>query len=294
MSSAVTHITAFYTFVPLAEDQLPRLREELLACGRGRNMHGLTLLATEGINGTVCGSFDAIAEWKEELTNRFGKIVFKNSTAERVVFKRWSVKIKPEIVGLKRMDIRPVGKHKHLTPEEWQKVIEREDVVLLDARNDYEVAIGTFKNALNPNIQSFQEFPEFAKKNIVPKSKKVLMFCTGGIRCEKAIVAMEEQGYKEVYQLEGGILAYLEKFPHKNFEGECFVFDQRTAVKQDLKPSEVYAICPHCGQPGDTEMCCERCSTTKKVCTSCLQKAHRRSCSKRCANELAHLAVSTR
>lgn len=293
MSSTLIHITAFYTFVPLPEDQLPRLREELLAYGTARDMHGLTLLATEGVNGTVCGSKQAIDEWKVELTNRFGKIVFKNSTAERVVFRRWSVKIKPEIVGLKRTDIRPAGKHRHLTPEEWQEMLTKEDVVLLDARNDYEVAIGTFKNAVNPNIESFQEFPDFAKKSDLPKSKKVLMFCTGGIRCEKALLAMEEQGFEDVYQLEGGILAYLEKFPHKNFEGECFVFDQRTAVNQELKPSEIYCICPHCGQPGDTEITCERCNASKKVCALCVQKTHRRSCSKRCANELAVLVVSS-
>jgi UPF0176 protein len=278
-------ITASYAFFDLEEAKLKHLQTALTAFGKTRGMRGLVLVATEGINSTVSGTSEVIAEWKKHLTEQFGAIVFKDSSASRQVFRRFSVKIKPEIVGLKQQGIKPAGKHKHLSPAEWQQMLEKEDVVLIDTRNDYEVAIGKFAGAIDPQIKSFQEFPEYVKQSALPKDKKVMMYCTGGIRCEKALLEMEKQGYENVYQLEGGILAYLQAFPHKDFQGECFVFDHRVAVNQELQPSEHYGLCPHCGNPGDRLINCF-CGTTKKVCEACAKDETQKTCSKRCRNEL--------
>jgi UPF0176 protein len=253
-------ITASYAFFPLSEQELQALHEELLQFGKDRGMRGLVLIAREGINSTVCGTPSAIAEWKERLRKLEKNIVFKDSGADALVFRRWSVKLKKEIVTIRKDDIHPHGPHRHLTPEEWKEMIKRDDVVVLDTRNHYEIEIGKFKGAVDPGIRHFREFPEFVQKTSLPKDKKVLMYCTGGIRCEKALLAMEAEGFKDVYQLEGGILAYLEKFPHEDFEGECFVFDKRVAVDQKLQPSSVYQLCYECGDPcvqGKCEKCCK-------------------------------------
>ena len=277
-------ITASYIFTPLEEAELLELRRKLIAFGNVQNLQGLVLIAPEGINATVAGSAEGIVQWKELLTARFGEIIFKDSSAEKNVFRRWSVKIKPEIVGIKNTQLRPNGKRRHLTPEEWQHMLENEDVIVVDARNDYEVTIGKFSGAVNPKISAFHEFPDWVKKSEIPKEKKVLMYCTGGIRCEKALLAMEAEGYDNVYQLEGGILAYLARFPHASFEGECFVFDQRVAVDQHLRPSAIYDICPHCGDPGTLLITCP-CGTEQKICTDCSKQNAGETCSKRCRNE---------
>jgi UPF0176 protein len=244
-------ITASYAFIPFTEEEAARLQEELWAFGNERQMKGLVLIAKEGINSTVCGSVDAIAAWKERLKKLDSEIVFKDSEAEGLVFRRWSVKIKPEIVAIKQSHIHPQGKHRALPPDKWNEMMQKEDVIVIDSRNDYEVAIGKFRGAIDPLLKKFHEFPEYVKNAAIPKEKKVLLYCTGGIRCEKAVLAMEAEGYQDVYQLEGGILAYLEKFPHENFEGECFVFDHRVAVDQKLQPSHTYCLCKKCGNPAD-------------------------------------------
>ncbi len=248
MFSPIT-ITAGYVFHPIAQSALPELQKELLRFGRAHDMRGLTLLAPEGINGTVCGSKEAIAEWKHYLTEKFGPIVFKDSTADAPVFKRWSVKIKPEIVAIKIDAVKPAGHRNHLTPQEWDQMLQQDDVTVIDTRNHFEVTVGKFQNAIDPQIQSFSEFPEFVRTSGIPNDQKVMMYSTGGIRCEKALIAMEQDGYKNVFQLEGGILAYLQQFPEKAFKGECFVFDKRVAVDQHLQPSKIYGMCPHCSDP---------------------------------------------
>ncbi len=253
-------ITASYAFFPLTEAELKTLQSELKTFGSTQGMKGLVLLAPEGINSTVCGTADVIAEWKEHLRGLKSDIVFKDSSAPREVFKKWSVKIKPELITFKQKNAAPSGRHRHLTPREWKHMLEREDVVVIDTRNTYESNIGKFKNALTPAIDNFQEFPAAMKAASIPKDKTVMMYCTGGIRCEKAIFSMEEQGYQNVYQLEGGILAYLEQFPEDAFEGECFVFDERVAVDQNLQPSSTYKLCSECGDPA-TSSTCTRCAS---------------------------------
>lgn len=251
----IVSITACYAFVDIAEDRLRALQDEIRAFGNMRAMKGLVLLAPEGINSTVCGTPEAIAEWKERMRAFNGDMVFKDSCASPPVFRRWSVKIKPELITFKQPGIVPGGKHKALTPHEWKRMMEREDVVLVDARNAYEVAIGTFRNALNPRLKHFHHFPEAIRALPIPKGKTVMLYCTGGIRCEKAVPAMEALGYANVYQLEGGILAYLERYPDDGFQGECFVFDHRVAVDQHLRPSTTYRLCAECGDPAISAMC---------------------------------------
>lgn len=278
-------ITAFYKFFRMEEADVQRVRDALDAKGMELDMRGLTLIAPEGVNGTVAGSKEAIQAYKELLEELCGEMIFKDSSAEQQPFKRWFVKIRKEIVGLGKTDVYPeTTKNCHLTPTEWNEVLDNEDVVLIDTRNDYEVEIGTFKNAVDPKLKQFSEFPEYVKKSGIPKDKKVLMFCTGGIRCEKALIEMKNQGYEHVYQLEGGILKYLEECPHDKFEGECFVFDHRTSVNQELDPSEVYHICPHCGDPGKEQITCDRCEADAVICERCKKKEYLNTCSKNCAH----------
>ncbi|HLC75531.1 MAG TPA: rhodanese-like domain-containing protein [Candidatus Peribacterales bacterium] len=255
-------ITASYAFFPLTQAEIVALQQELKIFGNERGMKGLVLIAPEGINSTVCGTTDAIAEWKVRMRILKNDIVFKDSHAERLVFRRWSVKMKPELITLKQPGIEPTGKHHHLTPHEWKRMMERDDVVIVDTRNWFEVAIGKFRNAIDPTIRCFQDFPDAIKASSIPKEKTVMLYCTGGIRCEKAVLTMEAQGYTNVYQLEGGILAYMEQYPHDAFEGECFVFDHRVALDQELQPSTTYHLCKQCGDPA-----------TKTACKSCTKKA---------------------
>lgn len=282
MSQAV-RITAFYHFFPMNEKEVDQLREKLDNSGSDLGLHGLVLVAPEGVNGTVAGDPTAIEAFKDCIRSVAPSAEFKDSGADIQPFKRWFVKVRKEIVGLGKTEIVPKGKHNHISIEEWNRMMEEEDVVVLDTRNDYEVAIGKFKGAIDPNLKSFHEFPEFVSKCDIPKNKKVLMYCTGGIRCEKALIEMEKQGYEHVYQLDGGILKYLEESPYKHYEGECFVFDHRTAVNQDLKPSEVYALCPHTGDPAAHAIECKQCGKEGKISDPCLLRDDLHTCSKNCA-----------
>ena len=246
-------------------------------------MGGLTIVGSEGVNGTVAGSASSIRKWKQKIEEFAGEVTFKDSKSDGQPFKRWFVKIRPEIVSLGNVGIVPSGKHNHLTPEEWDAVIDSEDVVILDTRNDYETEIGIFEGATDPKLHCFQEFPEYVKNCDIPKDKKILMYCTGGIRCEKACLEMERQGYENVYQLDGGILRYMQERPSSKWQGECFVFDHRVAVAEDLKPSRRYGLCPHCGDPGDQNITCMQCEGPGIMCVRCLQSMESPICSKNCA-----------
>ncbi len=195
------------------------------------DIKGTLLLAQEGINGTVAGTQAAIEDLLTWLDTQPGldNIVTKWSFDDEMPFYRTKVKLKKEIVtmGVEGIDPRKVV-GTYVKPKDWNALISDPDVVLVDTRNDYEVKIGTFKNAVNPVTETFREFPEYVKQNLDPaKHKKVAMFCTGGIRCEKSTAYLKEQGFDEVYHLEGGILKYLEEVEQEQslWEGECFVFD---------------------------------------------------------------------
>jgi UPF0176 protein len=285
----MTHfITAFFHFMPLTN--LPGIRKELEEKAEALGIEGLLILGPEGINSTCSAASEArLAEFKNWIKVRFDcpAIRFKDSKSDRAPFRRYKVKIRDEIctTGIPGL-VPPEGKNRHLTPEEWDEVIRNEkDAILIDTRNWYEYRIGTFKGALNPNIEKFTDFPDYIEQQGIRKEQKMLIFCTGGIRCEKGILDLEKSGYSNVYQLEGGILNYLEKRPEGLFEGECFVFDQRVAVDRDLAPTKRYSLCPHCGQPGEQVLTCVRCDHEARICPECLPHPVRgKTCSKNCAH----------
>jgi UPF0176 protein len=276
-------ITSFYRFTPLTTPIQNNMIQELEGLAKRQGLRGLVLIGPEGINSTCSGTRQAIDELKE-LVRTIGVEDFKDSQADKHPFNKFSVKIKDEIVTIGQPGLAPESAMNfHLSPEEWEAALNDPDTVVLDTRNDYEVDIGKFKNAVDFRIQEFGEFPDALAKSGIDRSKKVLMYCTGGIRCEKAILEANKQGYNNVFQLQGGILNYLEKLPHKSFEGECFVFDYRVAVDQELKPTELYDLCPHCGQPSNLPIVCAQCGTAGEICTRCASSGAD-TCSKNCAH----------
>lgn len=245
-------IAALYKFVSLPDYE--DLREPLLDFCKSKDIKGTLLLAKEGINGTVSGSREAIDALLQYFKNdeRLSSIEHKESFDEEQPFYRMKVKLKKEIVTMGVEDIDPnhiVGTY--VEPQDWNDLISDPDVILVDTRNYYEYGIGTFSGAVNPETTTFREFPDYVAKNLdKTKHKKVAMFCTGGIRCEKSTAFMKQQGFEEVYHLKGGILKYLEEVPKEKsmWEGECFVFDNRVAVNHDLEKGS-YDQCHGCRHP---------------------------------------------
>lgn len=238
MSQAI-HIIAFYKFVTLTDTGV--LRDQVLAFCAAHTICGTILLAKEGINGTVAGSRDAIDALQLYLRAdaRFADLQFKTSSAEFNPFQRLKVRLKREIVALGVPDVDPctqVGIY--VAPDEWNTLITQSDVIVIDTRNDYEYAAGTFTGAEDPHTESFRQFPDYVARRFGDNRPKVAMFCTGGIRCEKATAFMLAQGFSEVYHLQGGILNYLETVSAENslWQGECFVFDDRRTVDHQLQP----------------------------------------------------------
>jgi UPF0176 protein len=282
-------VTTCYRFTPLASEKLGELKAQIEARGASLGVLGLILLAPEGINLTASAPPAGMVEFKEFLSGIVGApLEFKDSYTTSQPFRRLKVDLRPEIVTLMRPDLVPAGENNHLTPAEWQQVLEGErDYVLIDTRNFYETAIGKFHGAVDPGLKHFSEFPEYVRNCGIPRDKKVLMYCTGGIRCEKASLEMQSQGYEQVYQLSGGILKYLEEFPDSRYEGECFVFDHRVAVDQALQPTTQYRLCPHCGNPARENISCALCGEHCIVCAGCLADEKLRTCSKNCAHHYA-------
>jgi UPF0176 protein len=245
-------VCALYKFVSLEDYQ--EMREPLRLLMESLNIRGTILLALEGLNGTVSGSQESINELLKHLNDdkRIEPISHKFSWHEQQPFYRTKVKLKKEIVtmGIEGIDPRKtVGTY--VSAKDWNALISDPEVTLIDTRNEYEIEIGTFKNAVNPKTDSFREFPSYVAKELDPKKhKKVAMFCTGGIRCEKSTAYLKEEGFDEVYHLEGGILQYLEDVPKAEslWEGDCFVFDNRVAVNHDLAKSH-YDQCYGCRLP---------------------------------------------
>lgn len=281
-------VTTFYRFVRLEEAQLKELERSFELLAEETDLSGLLISSVEGLNATLAGSEAAITELKRFVTEQpgFERTVFKDSKTSSYPFKRFKIKRRPEIVTLGRTEyFPPKEKNNHLSPEEWESVLKNEeDYVLIDTRNRYEVQLGKFQGAIDPSLEMFSEFGDYLDQAGIPKEKKVLMYCTGGIRCEKAILEMQARGYEQVFQLEGGILNYLKSFPNRSFEGECFVFDHRVAVDQSLQPSQTFRLCPHCGDPGDQKTACPVCNKESIVCEACLELPHGSTCSKNCAH----------
>ncbi|MBN8549288.1 MAG: hypothetical protein J0M12_08245 [Deltaproteobacteria bacterium] len=290
MSERKHEVSAFYKFVALPKEGITELRERILSAASRLNVCGLMILAEEGCNGTVAAPPESLAEFRSVLRSipEFSDLEFKNSAAHFKPFRRFKVDIRPEIVTFDGAKLQPgPGTGQRLRPSEWHAMLESEqDLVLIDTRNTYETEIGMFRGALDPKLTKFSEFTEFVKSSEIPKEKKILMYCTGGIRCEKASLEMERLGYQNVFQLDGGILKYLEEYPDGKFDGECFVFDHRVAVDSHLEPSRHFKLCPHCGNPGDRGISCVKCGNSAVICKHCAEQAHRISCSKNCAHYL--------
>jgi UPF0176 protein len=251
-SMKTTIVCALYKFVTL--DDYVSLREPLLKFMTEHEILGTLLLANEGLNGTVAGSREAIDALLARLKSdpRLADLEHKESQDDTNPFYRTKVRLKKEIVtlGVEGIDpLRTVGTY--VDPKDWNELISDPETILVDTRNDYEIGIGTFKNALNPETETFREFPEYVEKKLDPtKHRKVAMFCTGGIRCEKSTAFLKEKGFDEVYHLKGGILKYLEEIPEEEsmWEGECFVFDNRVAVGHNLIKGN-YDQCHACRMP---------------------------------------------
>ncbi|WP_114770876.1 rhodanese-related sulfurtransferase [Microvirga subterranea] len=235
-------VAALYQFVPLPDFR--DLREPMRALCTGLDLKGTLLLASEGINGTVAGRAEAIDALVAELRQgvlfqgRLDNLELKFSTAAEMPFRRMKVRLKKEIVTLGSPEADPVARvGTYVSARDWNRLLEDSDIVLIDTRNDFEVAMGTFEGAVDPRIKSFSEFRDFVAKDLDPaKHRKVAMFCTGGIRCEKASAYMLAKGFEEVYHLKGGILQYLEDVPEaeSRWQGGCFVFDERIALGHGL------------------------------------------------------------
>lgn len=260
-------VAAFYKFVSVGDPPALQalLRDECAA----QAIKGTILIASEGINGTVSGAGDAIDALISTIRSdaRFSDIVVKYSEAAEYPFQRLKVKIKREIVTFGVPEAEPARTMGELVePEDWNALISDPDVILIDTRNDYEFEVGTFEGARNPETRAFNEFPDYVRRTLSDdRSRKIAMFCTGGIRCEKASAYMLQEGFANVYQLHGGILRYLERIAPEDslWRGECFVFDERVALEHGVRPGQ-HVLCSQCGFPirresEDSDDRCGRC-----------------------------------
>lgn len=278
--------TSFYTFFDkdklVAEKIFPFFKEKTDSL----NLKGIILLADEGINATISGDVNNIETFKS-ITNDIlqSPLFYKDSYSSKLPFKRMKVMLKDEIITFDK-NITPDNNNK-LSPQKWHEVLKRnsDDNILLDVRNWYETELGTFDKATTLNIDTFQEFLLKFENLKICNKKNVYMFCTGGIRCEKASVALEKKGHK-VFQLKGGILNYLNHYPEGFFKGECFVFDHRVSVDGKMSESKKYSLCPHCGQPAKDEYICLQCTKLTKVCSKCIKDSKNQTCSKNCKYHL--------
>ena len=247
-------VAALYKFVEI--DDLLSLQSNLYEICEKNNIMGTILIANEGINGTISGKTNEINQTISLLKSdkRFTNIEIKYSSTDKQPFHRMKVRLKKEIVTIGLPEINPNNKvGTYVKPDDWNDLISDPNVVVIDARNKYETKIGSFQNALDPETSSFREFPDWVKKFKSSKenaNKKIAMFCTGGIRCEKASSLMKEEGFEDVYHLQGGILKYLETIDRENslWNGECFVFDQRVCLTDELEVGS-YKMCFACRMP---------------------------------------------
>ena len=255
-NSAGVAVLSFYKFVDLGG--LAEIKDSLLLFCEKNGINGTFILASEGINATVAGPPESIDRLIAYLEGdpRFSGTQYKLSYNERSPFHRLKVKFKKELVPMGVGGIKPQRlSGQRVSPEQWNELISRPDVLVIDTRNDYENRVGTFKGAVNPETDHFREFPEYVRENLDPgKHMEIAMFCTGGIRCEKATSYLLERGFKRVYQLEGGVLSYLEQISREQslWEGECFVFDDRTSVDHGLVKG-TWSTCRNCREPVSAE-----------------------------------------
>ena len=256
-------VAAFYAFTPLDDERRETLLARITSLAREGNVLGSVLIAHEGVNGTISGPESGVDAVLDHLRasldlgdDHYARLEVKRSWADKPVFRRFKARRKKEIVTIGVASADPnasVGTY--VEPEDWNALVDDPDTLVIDTRNSYETAIGTFDGAIDPDTQSFREFPQWADTTLRPLmeqqgSKRIAMFCTGGIRCEKASSYLQQEGFGEVHHLRGGILKYLEQVPESEsrWQGECFVFDQRVALNHRLEPGE-HSLCHACGLP---------------------------------------------
>jgi UPF0176 protein len=235
-------IITFYEFKPYLADDLPSIKNEIKASMKSHSIKGTIILATEGFNSTIAGTPDNINAFVTAAEAILGvKLCYKSSFHDGLPFRRVDVKIKPEIVTLKRPVDMSFAQGTHVSAKQWNELVADPETFVLDTRNNYEYQTGTFKRAVNPQTDKFSELPEYVAQHLDPeRHKRIAMFCTGGIRCEKFAPYLRQQGFPEVYQLEGGVLKYLETIPAEEslWQGECFVFDDRVSLDHQLTKGE--------------------------------------------------------
>ena len=251
-------IVSLYFFFPFQENLILELKDKLLNMENKYDLSGLLIFASEGINGTICAEENVI-EIVINLLKTYTDIKqfnIKVSFSKKKVFKRLKIKIKKEIVTMGVPDINPSqDTGNYIDSVKWNTLIKNQNTIIIDTRNHYEVSIGTFQDSINPNTRNFSEFPMWVDHHLDShienrESTNIAMFCTGGVRCEKATSLLKKKGYKNIYHLQGGILQYLDDISEEDnlFEGECFVFDKRVALDHELKKGS-YSICHACGMP---------------------------------------------
>ena len=252
MANKNIFIYTFYRFKNLRNLKTIKLTLERKC--KAKNMFGTILISYEGINGTISGNKNELEDFIKDLKGaiKIRKISIKVSKNDFIPFNRFKIKIKKEIVTIGNNEVSPQKiTGKYISPKNWDKVVNNKNFLIIDTRNEYEIKIGSFKNAINPKTKSFREFPRFIKESNISKSQEIAMFCTGGIRCEKASSYLLKNGYKNIYQLDGGILNYLQYKKNKektSWKGECFVFDNRVAVNKKLTKGK-YIQCYGCRTP---------------------------------------------
>lgn len=267
-----TCVTTFYRFVRLHE--LPELQQAIRDRCLALGLRGTVLLASEGINATLAGPRQRLTAFLNTLQEdpRFARLEPRWSETTRAPFRKLRVRLKREIVTLGRPHLDPAETTgQHVPPCEWDTLLDDPDTLVIDTRNRYEVSVGRFRGAVSPDTESFRSFPDWVREQLDPRRhKRIAMYCTGGIRCEKATAFLLEEGFPEVFQLEGGILSYLEEVPpeRSQWKGECFVFDDRVTLAHGNRDGS-HKLCLGCGeplQPGDEEhehfergLCCPRC-----------------------------------
>ena len=255
-------VAAFYSFSPINDELIPSLLEELTLIAKKYDVRGMVLIALEGINGTICGPSIGVTAILSKLhsLNLSNPFEIKFSSASKHAFRRFKARRKKEIVTIGLDNVNPlkvVGDY--IEPEDWNCFVDDSSTLLIDTRNKYEVAIGSFKGAVNPFTETFRDFPDWVQKKLPAilkegSYKRIAMFCTGGIRCEKSTSFLKAQGFSDVHHLHGGILRYLAEVPEEKtrWEGECFVFDHRVSVDHNLNPG-THKLCFACGMPLSTE-----------------------------------------
>ena len=258
MKSKYYNIVSLYSFFSFKENLILDLKGKLSEIEKENDISGLLIFAREGINGTICAEKNVI-DFVINLLKKYAdnrNLNIKVTFSKKKVFKKLKIKIKKEIVTMGVNEINPPqDKGTYIDSANWNKLIKKQNTLVIDTRNHYEVSIGTFNNAINPNTRNFSEFPRWVDDHLEShlenkESTNIAMFCTGGIRCEKATSLLKKKGYKNIYHLHGGILQYLNDISEEEnlFEGECYVFDKRIALDQKLEKGS-YSICHACGMP---------------------------------------------